>query len=733
MTDALTRALIAVSRRSDLAIAALVLVAVIMMIVPLPTALVDTLIAANIAGSVLILLVAFYVAHPVDFTSLPSVILLATLFRLAITITTSRLILLQADAGEIVSAFGNFVIGGNIAVGLVVFIIITIAQFVVITKGAERVAEVAARFNLDALPGKQMSIDSDLRSGDIDKAEALRLRRRLGQESQLYGAMDGAMKFVKGDAIASLIIIIVNLLGGLAVGSLQHGLSLGEATETYSLLTVGDGLVAQIPALLLSVGAGTVVTRVAGKDPSDLGTEITGQLFRDPRVLALGAAIMLGLTLIPGFPVAVFIALSAAFAIGTYVTHRRVARDKGHQALASAQSSTGSEAAKPANVGVTADAKVDKGHRHRVVAVVGHGLAAVVPVAEFRVRADRVRQDIAADLGIDAPAIGLAIDETASPDCFRVEVEEIPVAEGEIAANCLLVEDDPVNLDVLGVAYRSGPALLGREPALWVERQFEATLADAGISFCLPIDVLARCLSAAMRRYATQFVGIQETRALIASFEREYPELVKEAQKITPLQKIADVLRRLLEENIPIRNLRLVLEALIEWGPREQDVVLLVEYVRMALRREICFRHADSNRIIAAYVLERAVEDVLRSSIRSTTVGTFLSISDRTARPIIDQIRSALAAAPAAHPVVLVSMDVRRHVRNLLTRNDLDAPVLSYQELATEFSVQPLATIAAETEKLGQSAELRLEPDAANTELVARQNGHGATVAAAAL
>src|ERR1700761_4152567 len=285
MLNAVMRALIVVSRRSDLVVAALVMIAVVMMIVPLPTALVDVLIAANIAASVLILLGAFYVPHPVDFTSLPSVVLLATLFRLAITITTSRLILLQADAGEIVTAFGNFVIASNITVGLVVFLIITIAQFVVITKGAERVAKVAARFNLDALPGKQMSIDSDLRSGDIDKAEALRLRRRLGQESQLYGAMDGAMKFVKGDAIASLIIIIVNLLGGLTVGSLQHGLPLGEAAETYSLLTVGDGLVAQIPALLLSVGAGTVVTRVAGKEQGDLGSEITGQMLRDPRVL----------------------------------------------------------------------------------------------------------------------------------------------------------------------------------------------------------------------------------------------------------------------------------------------------------------------------------------------------------------------------------------------------------------------------------------------------------------
>src|ERR1700743_254630 len=238
------------------------------------TALVDALIAANIAASVLILLVAFYVSHPVDFTSLPSVVLLATLFRLAITITTSRLILLQADAGEIVSAFGNFVIGSNIAVGLVVFLIITIAQFVVITKGSERVAEVAARFNLDALPGKQMSIDSDLRSGDIDKAEALRLRRRLGQESQLYGAMDGAMKFVKGDAIASLIIIIVNLIGGITIGCLQRGLAFGQAVQTYSLLAVGDGLIAQIPALLISLPSGVVVPRGPPGDGSNLGRDI---------------------------------------------------------------------------------------------------------------------------------------------------------------------------------------------------------------------------------------------------------------------------------------------------------------------------------------------------------------------------------------------------------------------------------------------------------------------------
>jgi type III secretion protein V len=318
MSDKLARILAFISRRGDLVVGILVLVAVVMMIIPLPTALVDVLITSNIAASVLILLTALYITRPIEFSSLPSVILVATLFRLAITITTARLVLLQADAGEIVNAFGSFVIGSNIAVGLVMFLIITVAQFVVITKGSERVAEVAARFSLDALPGKQMSIDSDLRNGDINQAEARRLRRALERESHLYGAMDGAAKFVKGDAIASLIVVLVNLLGGLAVGTLQHGMSLMAATETYSRLTVGDGLVAQIPALLVSVAAGTVVTRVGSDERSDLGTDIVSQLVNNARALGLAAGVMLGLAFIPGFPPSGFLLLAALFVAAAY-------------------------------------------------------------------------------------------------------------------------------------------------------------------------------------------------------------------------------------------------------------------------------------------------------------------------------------------------------------------------------------------------------------------------------
>ena len=321
----------AASRRSDIVVAAVVMLAITMMIVPMPTMLVDVLIGFNFFYSLLILVGALYISTPAQFSSLPSIILLGTLFRLALAITTTRLILTQADAGQIVEAFGSFVVGGDVLVGLVVFLIITIAQFVVITKGAERVAEVGARFALDAMPGKQMSIDNEARSGDIDQQEARRRRDDLERESQFYGAMDGAMKFVKGDAVAGLIIIAINLAGGLTIGSFQRGLTVGEAAHTYSLLTVGDGLISQIPALMMAVAAGAVVTRVpSAQHPQDLGSEILGQLAASDRALALAAAILFGFGLVPGFPLAVFWALAGLAGLLAYVARNHTAEMPDH-------------------------------------------------------------------------------------------------------------------------------------------------------------------------------------------------------------------------------------------------------------------------------------------------------------------------------------------------------------------------------------------------------------------
>jgi type III secretion protein V len=707
------------SRRSDLVIAMIVLTAVIMMIVPLPTWLVDILISLNIATGLMILLVAFYITAPTQFSSLPAVILIATLFRLAITITTTRLILLQADAGQVVGAFGDFVIGGNVAVGLVVFFIITIAQFVVITKGGERVAEVAARFSLDAMPGKQMSIDNEMRNGDITQLEARALRRALERESHLYGAMDGAMKFVKGDAIAGLVIIVINLVGGLAVGMVQQGLSFSQAVHTFSLLTVGDGLVAQIPALLVSVAAGTVVTRVATEERRDLGSDIVSQLASDTRVLYLAGVIVAGLAFVPGFPPYVFLTLAAALLLGGFAVQRRNAATASEdQEMEPAKATRAGQSVQTAS-GAPGQAAAKPLHGRPVVVHVGPQLGAAISQQAFARTSQSVREAMIADLGVAIPQIDLRVDPAMAPHRFHIDLEDVPLAEGEIPADCVLIDGETIALDLAGIPYQKSLPLLGRHEAVWVRSSYQDALTEAGVSVMSPAQALGGCLGQMLRRFATQFIGIQETRALLAGAEADYGELVKEAQNVASIQKISEILRRLVEENVPIRNMRLILEALVEWGPREKDVVLLGEYVRMALGRQICFRVADRNRLIAAYVLERSVEDMLRAGVRPTTVGTFLNISEEAARPVIDQFRGLIAATkPDVNPSVLVAMDVRRHLRNLLIRNDIDVPVLSYQELAPEFSVQPLATIVLEPrgfrERAGMgTAEQRMAPQPA--------------------
>ncbi|MER8402072.1 type III secretion system export apparatus subunit SctV [Mesorhizobium sp. M1348] len=699
VSERLMQFLARLSRRSDLVIAILMLVAVVMMLIPLPTFLVDSLITANIAISVLILLASFYVSHPLQFSSLPSVILIATLFRLAITITTTRLILLQADAGEIITAFGTFVVGGSIAVGLVIFLIITVAQFIVVARGAERVAEVAARFTLDALPGKQMSIDAELRNGDIDQAEARHLRQQLERESQLFGAMDGAMKFVKGDVIAGIVIILVNLIGGFAVGTLQHDMSLGDAAATYTLLTVGDGLVAQIPALLVAVAAGTMVTRVGSADGTgDLGQQITSQLLRDSRALALAAVIMVGLAMVPGFPSIMFLVLGACCGAGAYAINRRTAQESEPQDIGH----TASPAQRGDSASLSAISTATLSPSYRVVVRFGTELARLVPGAEFAALADGVRRELFGDLGVDVPAIGMQADETLSQRSVRVDLEGAPILGAEIPTNRVLVEADTTHLDLLEIPYEKGSPIAGLRKFVWADDSYLSALKEAGFVFSTPVQIAAKWTGHALRLYAGHFVGIQETRRLLSDMEPDFADLVRQAQETVPLQKIAEVLRRLVAENVPIRNLRLILEALIEWGQREQDVPLLTEYVRTSLKRQISFRFAGPNNIIAAYVLQRSAEDILRNAVQSTSTGTFLNLSDDDAQALVTEIERALSQnATDVSPVVLAAMDVRRHMRSLLAHNAIELPVLSFQELAHEFNVQPLATIAGRPGKAG--------------------------------
>ena len=685
--------LIKLTGRQDLLLVVLMVMTIIMMILPLPTVLVDLLLATNMALTVLLLMVGIYLKDPVDFSTLPSVILISTVFRLSLSISTTRLILLQADAGQIVSTFGEFVISGNLIVGLVVFLIITVVQFVVITKGSERVAEVSARFTLDALPGRQMSIDADLRNGDIDQSEARRRRQLLQKESQLYGAMDGAMKFVKGDAIAGLVIIAVNLLGGIMVGTLQRELSLSEALQIYALLTVGDGLVAQIPALFMSITAGTIVTRVTTEETKNLGSDIAGQLIHNPRTLRLAAVVLLGLGLVPGFPTAIFWLLAAILG-GTgilfYIRDRRFADEE--------QSRLATEALEADETPASLPSQEVIGLR------LSTGLAEAIELPSFEPRLQRVRKLLFEQMGLPFPHIHTHTDEALESGSYRIELDDVPMDDGTLPMGKLLLCDEPDHLELAGVPSETGGPFIERARTIWVDEEHKAKLDEAGIGYMNTAECLIACVRHTLARYASQFIGVQEAHAILATADRAYGDLVREAQKVVPVQKMADIFRRLLDEGVSIRNLRIVLDALIEWGNKEQDVVLLAEYVRSALKRQICNSYADQQKVLHAFLLERDVEQVLRQAIRQTSVGGYLALSDEDGARLLSTFHqhAERLAADNVRPVVLTSLDIRRFLRSLLIKNNIRVPVLSFQDLAPEFTVQPVVTIRLDAVARGQ-------------------------------
>ncbi|MBD8203680.1 type III secretion system export apparatus subunit SctV [Pseudomonas viridiflava] len=678
------------SKRTDVIIVAFMLMAIAMMIIPLPTYLVDALIGVNIALSLLILIVAFYINHSVEFSALPPLILLSTLFRLSLSITTTRLILLDGNAGHIVKAFGDFVIAGQVVVGLVVFLIITVAQFVVITKGAERVAEVAARFTLDAMPGKQMSIDNDLRNGDIDQAEARRRRSRLERESQMFGAMDGAMKFVKGDAIAGLVILFVNLLGGMMIGMVERGMPFAQAAHTYSLLTVGDGLIAQIPALLISVAAGTVVTRVnSDGEERDLGTEIVRQLGASHRALGLTALILLGVGLLPGFPLLVFVGLAAVLGGSAVVLWRRARTGASVPAIDLPDDELAMEPDAP-DVLETFERPLDS----RVLLSVGDGLAQVAPLQPLRQRIEALCHEIRADLGIDVPVPEVYLDRSMSADRFQVELEGVPVCEGEFDGQWLLLQDDPVHAQLLAVEPRDAPSPISERSGRWVEGEHASQLQEAGIGFLFADEVLREVLDRTLRRYAADFLGIQETRVMLEQLEGKYGELIKEVLRILPLQRVAEALRLLVAEGVSIRNRRGLLEAMVEWGSRESDAGRLTEHLRAGLARQISHQYADRNRVISAFVLAPALEEQLRAAISRLDKGRD-SVPDDIARTLLVQLRRLCDLLPENDStVLLVHPELRRGIRRMIVRGELQLAVLSFRELAGEYNLQAVGTLS---------------------------------------
>lgn len=685
----------ALTKYSDVALAAVVIGMVGMMIVPLPTFLLDLLLSLNITAAVILLLVSLYIPHALRISAFPAILLITTLFRLALNVSSTRLILLQADAGEVIEAFGNFVVAGNYVVGAVIFLILTIIQFLVIAKGAERVSEVAARFTLDAMPGKQMAIDADMRAGAFGLDEARRRRAELSRESQLFGAMDGAMKFVKGDAIASVIITTINIVAGMIVGVVQLEMGAAEAAETYTILTVGDGLVSQIPALLIATTAGIIVTRVASEEEgAHLGSDIVRQVAAYPRALQIAGGLLIVLALIPGLPVGPFLAMGSVVTFAGWRLARagRLQIDPEELAAAQEVERTAKEGARQVRqlVPAVTPLSVDIG-RSLSDEMGEEGLAWL----EETIPA--MREALFVELGIKLPAVRVRKNAPALGHEFVVAIDEIPIATVEVPAGELLVAATEADLAAFDVACRSTRHPATGRPAVWVDAQWEVLLEEAAFRTWNAERYVLLRLATLARDHAADFVDIQTTQAMVEQVEGPYPALVQEVMpKIVGPQELCDILRRLVTEGISIRNLPRILEVLAERGKVTRDPVDLTEIVREGLSRYITHKYSRNDGSLAVYLVDRAVEEMVAGSVRATETGTYLALPPDVTREILDAVSGEVREDVAAGrtPILLTDQRARRYLKRLVSVEIPDVVVLAFQELDPALHVQPLGRIA---------------------------------------
>lgn len=672
---------------SDIVLVFGVVAIVALMILPLPMAVIDTLVAVNILVGIGLLLIAIYIPTPTAFSSFPSVLMLTTLFRLALSIAITRSILLHADAGHIIDTFGNVVVSGNLVVGLVIFLIITVVQFIVVAKGAERVAEVAARFSLDAMPGKQLSIDSDLRSGLVDKDEAKRKRRLLEVESQLHGSLDGAMKFVKGDAIAGIVIIIINLLGGLAVGMLQNGMGLGDAVHTYSILTIGDGLVSQIPALLASMSAGLIVTRTANDgEEKHLGAAIASQISNEPRVILVTGLIALLMMSVPGFPWPVFLLLGVAFTgMGAWrFRHkigflRKLFRVSDGKELLPLDVVASDELSAPPALLLEVD------------------MQTLQQLGSTNVR-NALRETVGTlreEYGVPMPAPALRAGQALPSNGYRVFVHGVRIGVGRLHPGARFLPAQRAAGKALPAPHGEvdNPTYQPAFPGEWRETQDASAAAGDGAIGAL--EVLRRHLRDAFEQHLSLFIGIQEASNLFNGLSRDYPDLVREMLRVVSPQRVADIIKRLVEERIPVRHLRDVFEAITDAASREKDIVLVAEYVRVALRRHISDRYAGVSRSLHVLVAHPELEDRLRRSVHVSGGSAQLAVEPQLAESLLAQVQERVTNTTDANVVLLCSMDVRRHLRKLTEIEFPALPVLSYQELVPDVKLVPLGQLTA--------------------------------------
>lgn len=680
-----------ITKNTDLFIAFGILGILTVMIIPLPPVMLDLSLTFSLGLSILVLLVAIYTTKALDFSSFPSLLLITTLFRLALNVATTRQILTHGhqgpgSAGHVIEAFGNFVVGNNYIIGLIVFIILIVINFIVITKGSGRVAEVAARFTLDAMPGKQMSIDADLNAGLINESEARRRRKEIEQEADFYGAMDGASKFVRGDAIAGIIITLINIIGGLLIGVIQKGLDAGTAAQYYTMLTIGDGLLSQIPALIISTAAGTIVTR-SSRNENNMGTELTNQLFLNPRAIAIAGGVLAILALVPGLPTIPFLLMGALLGgiswIVTKYQQEKVNNEKAREAAALAA---------PKKENIESLLPVDM-----VELEVGYGLINIVESdqsGDLLERIASIRKQFALDLGIVVPSVHIRDNLQLGPGEYRIMIKGNKVAGGILRAEYLLAMDPGNVADRIEGIPTKEPAF-GLD-ALWIHPSKKEDAEVAGYTVVDLPTVMATHLTETLRTHSHELLGRQEAHALVDNFKKTHPKVVEEViPDILPFGSVVRVLQGLLREQVSIRDLLTIFETLADEGYKTKDIEVLTESVRKGLSRTITSKYTNEEGVIPVMTLNPHVEELIANSLLQTEKGIQLVMDPNTAHQLINQVAQSVEMHPeiAGQPILLTSPTSRRHLFKLMSRFIPQLIVLSHNDLSSEANIRSVANV----------------------------------------
>lgn len=672
----------------DYAIMVAVIMIVVMMVIPLPPLLLDVLIMVNISLALTILLVAMNTKEPLQFSIFPTLLLLTTLFRLGLNVSTTRSILTNQTGGQVIETFGSFVVGGSAIIGILVFLILVIIQFLVITKGSERVAEVAARFTLDSMPGKQMSIDADLGAGMISDQEAKNRREKVSSEADFYGAMDGASKFVKGDAIAGIIITIINIIGGLLIGVMVHGLPFGEAAQLFTLLSIGDGLVSQIPALLISTAMGIVVTRAVSD--GNLGSDITKQLFAYPKMLYIVAGTLVMFAVFTPISPMLVVPIAGVIAYGAFSMQKTLKSEEKQDIELSKDEKEVEGMKSPESV-------IDLLHVDAIEFEFGYGL---IPIADKNQGGDlldrviMIRRQCAMELGIVVPVIRIRDNIQLQPNEYVIKIKGNRVASGEIMLDHYLAMSPGIDDEAVEGIETVEPAF--GMPALWVNEDMKEEAEMAGYAIVDPPSVVSTHLTEVIKRHAHELIGRQEVKSLIENVRETAPAVVEElVPQLMTIGEVQKVLMKLLKEKVSIRNLLVILETLADYASQTKDTDLLTEYVRQSLSRQITLQYATQKEPLQVITAGASLEKKFADSVHRTEQGNYLSIDPESSQTIFQKIteQAAQLQQTGVQPILLTSPAIRIYMRQFVERFAPDLPVLSYNELEPEIEIQSVGVV----------------------------------------